>query len=61
MQESATALEKLKADEEAELSRLNVPIPPAVVPLTKIDVPPRKADVDVDEVLLVWIPKSVTP
>jgi hypothetical protein len=61
MQDSATALEKLKADEEAELSRLDVPIPPAVVPLTKIDVPPRKADVDVDEVLLVWVPQGVTP
>jgi hypothetical protein len=61
MQESATALEKLKADEEAELSRLDVPMPPAVVPLTKIDVAPRKADVDVDEVLLVWIPQGVAP
>jgi hypothetical protein len=61
MRESATALEKLKADEEADLSRLDVPIPPAVIPLTKIDVAPRKADVDVDEVLLVWIPQSVMP
>jgi hypothetical protein len=61
MQESATALERLKADEEAELSRLDVPMPPAVVPLTKIDVAPRKADVDVDEVLLVWIPQGVAP
>jgi hypothetical protein len=61
MQESATALEKLKADEQAELSRLDVSIPPAVVPLTKIDVAPRKADIDVDEVLLVWMPQSVMP
>jgi hypothetical protein len=60
MQESATALEKLKADEQSELSRLDAPMPPAVVPLTKIDVAPRKADVDVDEVLLVWIPQSAS-
>jgi hypothetical protein len=61
MQESAAALEKLKDDEQAELARLDVAIPPAVVPLTKIDVAPRKADIDVDEVLLVWMPQSATP
>jgi hypothetical protein len=61
IQESIAVLEKLKADEQAELARLDVPIPPAVVPLNKIDVPPRKADIDVDEVLLVWMPQSITP
>jgi hypothetical protein len=53
VQEKTAALEKLVNE---ELLRVEAPLPPAVVPLTKLDVPPRKSDVDVDEVLLVWLP-----
>lgn len=56
VQEKTAALEKLAHDEQNELALLEAPLPPAVVPLTKLDVPPRKSDVDVDDVLLVWLP-----
>jgi hypothetical protein len=56
VQEKTAALEKLAHDEQNDLAQLEAPLPPAVVPLTKLDVPPRKSDVDVDEVLLVWLP-----
>ena len=38
--------------------RAAAPVRPADVPLEKLDVPPRKGDIDVDEVLLVWMPRG---
>jgi hypothetical protein len=50
------ALAKLELEEHAELERAAAPLPPAAVQLATIEVPPRKTDVDVDDVLLAWLP-----
>ena len=56
VKENGASLEKLLANQQAELARFEAAIPPAALEITKLEVPPRKADVDVDEVLLVWLP-----
>jgi hypothetical protein len=59
VKEKQAALEKLAHDEQDELKRLDAPLSPSSVPVEKTDVAPRKSDVDVDEVLLVWLPWRV--
>jgi hypothetical protein len=56
LRDKQSELEKLKSAEQSDLQQLAAPLPPAVVPVTKLEAPPRKSDVDVDEVLLVWMP-----
>jgi hypothetical protein len=56
VQQHVAALEKLKAEEQTELARLAAPLPPAAVPITRVEIAPRKSDVDVDDVQLVWLP-----
>jgi hypothetical protein len=59
LKDSEAALEKLVQSEQAELAKAAAPVQPADVMLDKLEVPPRKSDVDVDEVLLVWLPWRV--
>ena len=54
--EKTAELEKLSQRAADELKQLDAGLSPAAVTLTKTDVAPRKSDVDVDEVLLVWLP-----
>ena len=42
---------------EAELERIRIDADPARVVLETIDVPARKTDISVDDVVLAWIPK----
>jgi hypothetical protein len=56
IKEKTAAREQLQVKHDGDLKLLEVPLPPAVVPIKKYDVPPRKSDVDVDEVLLAWLP-----
>ena len=56
LKSSQAALEKLAQDEQDELAKAAVLVRPADIKLDKIEVPPRKSDVDVDEVVLVWLP-----
>ncbi len=60
LKEKKAALAKLEAEETKALQQFDVPLPPAVVPITKTEVAPRKSDVDVDEVVLAWLPWHVT-
>jgi hypothetical protein len=56
VRELAAALEKLRAAEESELKQLDAPLSPADVPIERTNVAPRKSDIDVDQVLLAWLP-----
>jgi hypothetical protein len=49
-------LDKLHADEQAELDALDADLQADRIKLEKIEVPPRKSDISVDEVMLVWAP-----
>ena len=49
-------LDKLHADEQAELDSLDADLDADRLKLEKIEVPPRKSDIAVDEVMLVWAP-----
>jgi hypothetical protein len=49
-------LDKLHAEEQAELDALEADLDADRLKLEKIEVPPRKSDIAVDEVLLVWAP-----
>jgi hypothetical protein len=49
-------LDKLHADEQAELHALDADLDADRLKLEKIEVPPRKSDIAVDEVMLVWAP-----
>ena len=49
-------LDKLHAAEHAELDQLDADLHADRLKLEKIEVPPRKSDIAVDEVLLVWVP-----
>jgi hypothetical protein len=56
LKDKTAARQLLQSQHEAELKLLDVPLPPSVVPIKNFDVASRKSDVDVDEVLLVWLP-----
>jgi hypothetical protein len=56
VREKTAALEQLKAAEDVEVNRLDVPFAPAAVPIDRTEIAPRKSDVDVDQVLLAWLP-----
>jgi hypothetical protein len=60
LREKKAALDKLEADEADALKQFDIPLPPAVVPIERTEVAPRKSDVDVDEVVLAWLPWHVT-
>jgi hypothetical protein len=49
-------LEKLRGQEQAELDALEATLDPDRLTLEKVEIPPRKSDIAVDEVLLVWVP-----
>jgi hypothetical protein len=49
-------LEKVQADLQAELDGLHAALTPESLKLEKLELPPRKADIAVDEVSLVWLP-----
>jgi hypothetical protein len=59
LKDSEASLEKLVQSEQVELAKAAAPVLPADIALEKFEVPPRKSDVDVDEVLLVWLPWRV--
>jgi hypothetical protein len=60
IKEKKAALAKLEATEADALKQFDIPLPPAVVPIERTEVAPRKSDVDVDEVVLAWLPWHVT-
>ncbi len=60
VKQKTAALEKLKMSEQEDLKQFDAPLPPAVVPLVKLEAAPRKSDVDVDDVLLAWLPWRIS-
>jgi hypothetical protein len=50
------ALAELRAAELAELDQLEAELVPGALKLEKFELSPRKSDIAVDEVLLVWVP-----
>jgi hypothetical protein len=61
-EESLTTLEErrqqLEEDVELELDRIRLEASPDSVALEEIDVPARKTDIAVDEVVLAWVPAT---
>ena len=49
-------LDKLPAAEQSELDALDADLHADRLKLEKVEVPPRKSDIAVDEVMLVWAP-----
>jgi hypothetical protein len=56
LKKNRALLGNLKQEERNALAAVNAGLSPAEIELTKIELPPRKSDVDVDDVLLVWLP-----
>jgi hypothetical protein len=50
------ALEAARANEQTELDCLQAGLLPGRLTLEKVEIPPRKSDIAVDEVLLAWLP-----
>jgi hypothetical protein len=49
-------LDRLKQQQQEDLDQLARDLAPDRLQFQKAETPPRKADIDVDEVLLVWLP-----
>jgi hypothetical protein len=49
-------LDKVQSELQAEIDALQLTLKPDSLKLEKLEVPPRKADIAVDEVALVWLP-----
>jgi hypothetical protein len=50
------ALEELRAGEQAELDQLEAELVPEALRLERVEIPPRKGDIAVDDVVLCWVP-----
>jgi hypothetical protein len=61
MQELAQQLRELSAEFEAAVDELEAPIDPAAIELTEKTLRPRKSDLTVESLDLVWVPWSVSP
>jgi hypothetical protein len=49
-------LQNLEATQQAQLDALQASLTPESLKLERLEIPPRKGDIDVDEVSLVWLP-----
>jgi hypothetical protein len=49
-------LQDVEAKMQAELAAVEAGLKPEGLTLERVEVPPRKGDIDVDEVSLVWLP-----
>jgi len=56
MQALRQQIDELNAELEAEVARLEVEFDPASTPVESVAVKPRKADIAVEDVALVWVP-----
>ncbi len=56
LEEAQHELEEAQRQQEDELAALDVDYQPAALKFEKTETAPRKADIDVDEVSLVWLP-----
>jgi hypothetical protein len=56
LQEAKTELVAALAEERAALEEIEASAVPAQLKLEKLEIPPRKSDIAVSEVLLVWLP-----
>jgi Skp family chaperone for outer membrane proteins len=56
LEKERAALEDLRQQEQAELDQLEAELVPGALKLEKLELSPRKSDIAVDEVLLVWVP-----
>jgi hypothetical protein len=56
LEKERAALDDLRQQEQAELDQLEAELVPAALKLEKLELSPRKSDIAVDEVLLVWVP-----
>jgi hypothetical protein len=50
------ALEEVRAQEQTELDQLEAELVPEALKLERLEIPPRKGDIAVDEVVLCWVP-----